>query len=101
MFTYLIKSREISSIQNIRFSCRIVFQFYTEHGKHGSITAVLFMKVRNDKINYQLIMGELDFTRFGFKVNFGYSILNSPLLINQYQNDRTTVTSNFEASGIR
>ena len=40
-----LKSREISFVHNIRFSCPIVLKFCTEH---GSITAVLCATFRDD-----------------------------------------------------
>ena len=45
-----LKSREISFVHNVRFSCPIFLKFCTEH---GSITAVLCAKFQNDWVAQQ------------------------------------------------
>ena len=74
-----LKSREISFVHNIRFSCPIVLKFCTEY---GSITDVFRAKFQNDWIRNQYTPfrtsfergynneSRRDFTRVGFKMGF-------------------------------
>ena len=58
-----LKSRKISFVHNIRFSCPFVLKFCREY---GSITAVLCTKFQNDWIIKKYVMGKQDLTRFEF-----------------------------------
>ena len=65
---FKLKSREISCVYNIRFSCLVVSKFCTEH---GSITAVLYATFQNDRAIAKLVTGKQYFRRFQFKIRFG------------------------------
>ena len=71
-----LKSCKISFPHNLLLSCQIVFKFCTEH---GSITAVLCTKFKNNSTNNMGAMREWNFMRFEFNMRLdGYSTLQQP-----------------------
>ena len=63
------QSRKILFIHNIHLDNSIILKFCTEH---GSNTAVLCAKFQNDWMIETDGMDERDFTRFEFKMSFGW-----------------------------
>ena len=63
-----LKSRQISSLHNIRSNCPIVLKFCTEY---DDITAAPCAKLQNDWINDKWVMGKREFAIFQFKSLFG------------------------------
>ena len=63
-----LKSREISLVHDIRLNKPSVLIFCTEH---GSITAVLCAKFRNDCTIETDVTGKRDFARLEIKMSFG------------------------------
>ena len=63
-----LKSREISFVHNLLINYPIALIFCAEH---GSDTAMLCVKFRNDCRNVAYVMDGWDYVRFGFKMSFG------------------------------
>ena len=62
-----LKSRDISSANNLLLSCRSILAFCTEH---GSITTVLCAHVQTDLVTAIGVQDDRTFTRFEFKMCF-------------------------------